>query len=181
MFSQLNESDLIDEIINGNMGAFTEFVHRFEKTVSAVVIGMLGKSFEAEEIAQDVFIRFYKTASNFRKESGIKTYLSRIAINLSLNEIKRRKRYNQKYVSLTQGVNEIDDKNPVIENYEIKEFIEKALITLEPKKRSVVVLRLIEGRTTEETAKILNLPVGTVLSRLYRAERELRKLLKGYI
>ena len=181
MYSQLKEKDLVDKVVDGNLDAFNEFVSRYEKTVSSVVIGMLGKSSEAEEIAQDVFIKFYQTAANFRKDSGIKTYLTRIAINMSLNELKRRKRQS-KIFSLNAQDYEIEKVNYTdIDNYELKEAIEKALQTLELKKRSVAILRLVEGYSTEETAKILSIPMGTVLSRLSRAVKELKILLKDYL
>ena len=181
MYSQLKEKDLVDKVIDGNLDAFNEFVRRYEKTISAVVIGMLGKSAESEEIAQDVFIKFYQTAANFRKDSGIKTYLTRIAINMSLNELKRLKRQS-KVFNVNAEDYEIEKVNFThAENFELKEAIEKALQSLEIKKRSVAILRLVEGYSTEETAKILSVPIGTVLSRLSRAVRELRIFLKDFI
>ncbi len=157
-------------------------VKRFEEPVSNVVISMLGHVPEAETVAQDVFIRFYRTVDKFRQESSLKTYLTRMAINLSLNEIKRQKRHREKFISSDEGRVPLQslENNPA-EDYELKEALEKALQTLDSKHRSVVVLRLIEGYSTRETAKILKIPQGTVLSRLYRAQEQLRGLLKNYL
>lgn len=181
MYSQLKEHDLVNKIVDGNLDAFKEFVRRYEKTISSVVIGLLGKTTEAEEIAQDVFIKFYQTAAKFRKDSAIKTYLTRIAINLSLNELKRRKRQSNVF-NLNAESYEIEKANYTsINNYELEEAIEKALMSLDHKKRSVVILRHVEGYSTEETAKMLSIPIGTVLSRLSRAVEELRPILKDFL
>ncbi len=182
MLKQLTEKDLTDQIKKGNIRAFNEFVKRFEKPVSNVVIGMLGNTPEAEIIAQDVFIKFFQTVDKFRQESSIKTYLTRMAINLSLNEIKRQKRTRDKVVygdDLTlqmQG----EDHNPG-EDFDLKEAVEKALQKLDSRQRSVIILRLIEGYSTKETARMLKIPQGTVLSRLFRAQEQLRELLKTYL
>ena len=182
MLSQLADKDLVDQIKKGNIKAFNEFVKRFEKPVSNVVIGMLGKTPESELIAQDVFIKFYQTIDKFRHESSIKTYLTRMAINLSLNEIKRQKRSRDKlvydediFLQMISG-----DHNPG-DDFDLKDAVEKALQKLDARHRSVIILRFIEGYSTRETAKILKIPQGTVLSRLFRAQEQLRELLKNYL
>ncbi len=146
--------------------------------MAATVIGMLGHCTEAEDIGQETFIRFYKSLDRFRGESSISTYLTRIAINLSLNEIKRRQR-RRKYFSNTsdEGLDNIPEK-PVSKNKsETKEIVNLAIQKLEPKFRTVLVLRLILGYTSKETAKLMKLPVGTVLSRLTRAQMKLKGIL----
>jgi RNA polymerase sigma-70 factor (ECF subfamily) len=179
---ELSESDLVNKIISGNTEAFNEFVRRYEKPVSAIIIGMLGKTPEAEEIAQDVFIKFYLTADKFRKESGVKTYLTRMAINHSINELNRQKRYRKKYTGDdVSRMEKFADPLNHSERYDLKELVDNALLQLDPKSRLVIILRLIEGYTTEEAAKILSIPKGTVLSRLFRAQEQLRVILKGKI
>jgi RNA polymerase sigma-70 factor (ECF subfamily) len=130
-----------------------------------------------------VFIRFYNALKDFREESSLATYLTRIAINLSLNEIKKRKRRNMFVVSRRNDEPEPDlaDEMDESQAYDAKEAVNKALQQLEPKFRSVVVLRMLQGYSTAETAKILKLPTGTVLSRLARAQDKLREILKHLI
>ena len=84
-----NDKGLIRRTENGDLKAFTELVKKYERPVAAIVKSMLGNCSEAEDVGQEVFINFYKNLSRFRFESGVKTYLIRIAINLSLNELKR--------------------------------------------------------------------------------------------
>ncbi|MFC2161011.1 RNA polymerase sigma factor [Acidobacteriota bacterium] len=146
--------------------------------MAATVIGMLGYCTEAEDIGQETFIRFYKSLDKFRGESSVSTYLTRIAINLSLNEIKRKQR-RRKFISENsdEGMDNIPE-NPAPKNKgETKELVHLAIQKMEPKFRSVLVLRLILGYTNQETAKLLKLPIGTVLSRLARAQMKLRDIL----
>jgi RNA polymerase sigma-70 factor (ECF subfamily) len=140
---------------------------------------MLGNCPEAEDVGQETFIRFYNSLKNFRGESSVGTYLTRIAINLSLNELKRRKR--RSYFFQKQGQESFDIPDEGSENaYDGQhDMIQNAIEKLEAKFRAVIVLRLIDGYSTEETAKMLKIPIGTVLSRLARAQQKLKKILSS--
>ena len=146
--------------------------------MAATVIGMLGHCTEAEDIGQETFIRFYMSLDKFRGDSSISTFLTRIAINLSLNEIKKRQR-RRKHISdnSEDGMDNIPEKDVSKNTGETKEIVNLAIQKLEPKFRTVLVLRLILGYTSQETAKLMKLPVGTVLSRLTRAQMKLKDIL----
>lgn len=146
--------------------------------MAATVIGMLGYCTEADDIGQETFIRFYQSLDKFRGESSVGTYLTRIAINLTLNEIKRRKRRSALHWSREdEKMENVPDDHDRKNLKELKEIVHKGIRQLNPKHRTVVVLRLIQGYTTQETAQILHLPIGTVLSRLARAQEQLKKIL----
>jgi RNA polymerase sigma-70 factor (ECF subfamily) len=182
-YTSFNDNELVEMARAGDKPAFSALVVRHERTVAATVIGMLGAGDDAEDVGQSVFIRFYKALNDFRGEAALSTYLTRIAINLSLNEIKRRQRRNLFFyrpISTETDFN-LKDSTNWEEASDTKEIVNKALQTLEPKFRSVVVLRLMQGHSTDETAKILKLPPGTVLSRLSRAQEKLKKILKQII
>jgi RNA polymerase sigma-70 factor (ECF subfamily) len=177
----LTDLDLVDLSKNGDQSAFMEIVKRHKAKVASTIYGMVGRCDEADDIGQEVFIRFYKSLNNFRGESALGTYLTRIAINLSLNEIARRKR--KRFFSFDKMLEEgsdlgYTDKTGTLN--ENKEIIEKAVQKMDAKYRAVLVLRLIDGYSTEETAKILNIPLGTVLSRLARAQSKLKEFLQPY-
>jgi RNA polymerase sigma-70 factor (ECF subfamily) len=105
-----------------------------------------------------------------------------MAINHSINELNRQKRYKNKYTGDDlSGMEKFADPVNHPERFDLKEEIDNALLQLDPKSRLVIILRLIEGYTTEETAKILSIPKGTVLSRLFRAQDQLRVILKGIL
>lgn len=173
----MDDAQILTELRNGNDAVFRDLINRYEGLVSATIIGMIGKCSEAEDIGQEVFIRFYKARNNFRGDSAISTYLTRIAINLSLNEIKRRSRRSRLFFHSYDETFDVEDKNRNIDTDEDREVIQRAIRELAPKFRSVIVLRLIDGYSTEETAKILSIPIGTVLSRLARAQKKLKEIL----
>lgn len=183
VIEKCEDFELVKLSQKGNQPAFTEIVKRHKSRIAATIYGMIGKCDEADDIGQEVFIRFYNSINNFRGDSALSTYLTRIAINLSLNEIKRRKR--RKFFSFDKLVEDgIEIADPSQDNRSLgdnNEIIQMALNKLNMKYRSVLVLRLIDGYTSEETAKILKVPLGTVLSRLARAQTKLQEYLKPYI
>jgi RNA polymerase sigma-70 factor (ECF subfamily) len=158
----LTDEQLIEQIRNGDDSQFRELVERYKSRVAATVIGILGKCTEAEDIGQETFIRFYRNVKNFRMESTVGTYLTRIAINLSLNELKRRKRRIILYQTSENQLESIAAQTDETQNTD-PEIIRKAILKLSPKFRSVLVLRLINEYSTNETAVILQIPQGTVL------------------
>jgi RNA polymerase sigma-70 factor (ECF subfamily) len=177
-----SDAILVERSKQGDESAFRLLVCRHESQIRSIVIGMLGDTAEADDVAQEVFIRFYRSLKDFRGESALSTYLSRIAINLSLNDIKRREtRYMR--VTVLNG-NEVGsdkvDAGMDPERQDIKDAVHKALKMLEPEFRTVIVLRLIDGYSVKETAEILQLPQGTVASRLARAQEKLKDILKKW-
>ena len=175
---KISEKDLVQKARNGDNNAFKRLVEQNEHRVAATVIGMLGNCPDADDVGQETFIRFYRSLDKFRGDASVGTYLTRIAINLSLNELKRRKRKNTLFFSRNEEKMETaPDKNDPKKKKELKEIVRLGIEKLEPKHRAVLVLRLMEGFSTKETAEILNLPVGTVLSRLARAQKKLKEIL----
>jgi len=175
-----NDTALIAKVKAGNDLAFRALVERYELQIRSTVIGMLGQVPEAEEVAQDVFIRFYRSIDNYKAEAKLSTYLTRIAINLSINELKRRQKKNKRWISIFQRqeqVIQLKDNSVDPSRFENSQWIEKALQQLTPDFRAVVVLRLIEEYSVKETAELLNLPKGTIASRLARAQVKLREIL----
>ncbi len=174
----MDEQTLIRSILDGDHNAFKELVNKYESQVASTVIGMLGPGPEAEDIGQEAFLRFYRALKGFRGESSVGTYLTRIAINLSLNEIKRRGRRRQLFASNGEEKIGALAHNPGTERRsEASQIVAQGLRRLDPKYRAVLVLRLLDGYSTKETAAILRLPQGTVLSRLARAQKKLRDIL----
>ncbi|MCU0287638.1 MAG: RNA polymerase sigma factor [Acidobacteria bacterium] len=159
---------------------------KYEHLVAKTVISMLGSGPEAEDTGQETFIRFYRSLNQFKGDSSISTYITRIAINLSLNELKRRKLkakiFFHKHNSQTDEelFNSLTDKNNN-HSTEIAQTVQKGLDLLDANSRAVIVMRLIHGYSTAETAKILKLPLGTVLSRLTRAQKKLKTILQPFL
>lgn len=180
----VNDPELLIGIRNNDQKSFRKFIERYENDVAATVVGMLGNTPEADDIGQETFVRFFESVQNFRGDSSVKTYLIRIAINLSLNELKRRQRYKNRFSFFKDG--QYDDQPDLtysqtpVEDKELKEQVHSAIQSLKPEYRAVVILRMIQGYDTNETSEILGIPVGTVLSRLSRALDKLKIILKPY-
>lgn len=178
-YNVTEEIKLVRAVLNGDKMAFGEIVLRYQKMVARTVKGMLGESVFADDIGQEVFIKLYYSLSDFRGESKLSTYIQKIAVNLTLNEIKRRKRFFSMFSQ--KGNNEMYEFEVADNNAEARrdaaEIVNKALLSLDPKFRIIVTMRMLQGYSTKETAEILNLPLGTVLSRLARAQEQLRNIM----
>lgn len=173
------DTELIAQARKGNDLAFRQLVQRHEQQLRATVVGMLGDVPEADDVAQEVFVRFYKSMEHFRGEAQLNTYLSRIAINLSLNELKRRQRKNKRltFFQKNEKAYQIEDESANPQRQDTRELIQKALQLLDPDFRTIIVLRMIDGYSVKETAEILNVPIGTVASRLARGQQKLKEIL----
>ena len=175
-YNSADDGSLIKASLEGDTLAFGEIVRRYQRMVSRTIRGMLGDSVYAEDVGQDVFIKLFQSLQEFRGEAKLSTYIQRIAVNLTLNEIKRRKRFFS-----TFSHNESDEiyeydiaDSDTQEKRDAAELVNKALQAMDPKFRVIVTMRLLQGYSTKETAEILELPMGTVLSRLSRAQEQLK-------
>lgn len=179
-YSKADETELIKAVLGNDELAFGEIVNRYRKMVARTIKGMLGDTIYAEDIGQEVFVKLYHSLGEFRGESKLATYIQRIAVNLTLNEIKRRKRFFSLFIQKgNDEMYEIDIPDGSCEGRrEAGEIVNKALKNLDPKYRIVVTMRMLQGYSTRETAEILELPVGTVLSRLSRAQEQMKKIIE---
>lgn len=176
------DEDLVRLARQGDAQAFRGLVERYEGIVASTVIGMLGRGAEADDVGQETFIRFYRSLDKFRGDSSLKTYLTRIAINQSLKALKKRQRWKLRFFdsgeeSTSELMLAVPAKDELGEQ-EMKEVVQQALQTLTPPYRSVVVLRILEGYDVKETAAMLGIAQGTVMSRLSRALEKLGDVLK---
>ena len=179
-YSADEEHKLVKAALEGDKHAFGEIVTRYRKMVARTVKSMLGDSVFAEDIGQEVFIKLYYSLPEFRGEAKLSTYIQRIAVNLTLNEIKRRKRFFSMFSQ--KGNNEMYEfevaDQDTQEQREATEIVTKALKAMDPKFSIIITMRMLQGYSTKETAEILDLPLGTVLSRLSRAQEQLKDILE---
>lgn len=178
---------LVARARDGDSQAFGQIVRRYEDQVAGTIIGMLGPGAEAEDAGQETFIRFYRALDQYRGDANLGTYLTRIAINQALKALHRRKRWFERFWSRDDDAPPPADLQPLVDGNETvdaserEELVHRALDQLSDAHRAVVVLRLLEGYSTRETAEILDVPEGTVMSRLYRATSALETLLGPYL
>lgn len=172
---------LIEQARTGDEAALRTLIERYEPQVAAVVVGMLGPGDEADDVGQETFVRFYQSLGEFRGDAALGTYLTRIAINLSLNALARRKRRwrfwsrDDEQAPPEPSVDGRDEQA----TRERRQAVQAALAQLNPAFRAVVLLRMIEGYSTKETAALLAIAEGTVLSRLARGMKQLATILNA--
>jgi RNA polymerase sigma-70 factor (ECF subfamily) len=184
-----SDAELLQRARNGDPAAFRRIVERYEGAVATTVIGMLGPGEDADDVGQETFIRLHRALNEFRGDSSLRTYLTRIATNLSLNALRGRKRRWSRFVSRDDRdaqAREADDAGAGdlredVEALERRAAVRAAVQGLSPKHRAVVVLRMMEGYSTRETAEILGIAEGTVMSRLHRAMSALEEDLSTWM
>ncbi len=172
---------LVARVLGGDTEAFRTLVEHYETTVAGVVFGMVGPGADADDIGQEVMMKLYAALGGFRGEASLKTFVTRIAINHCLDHLKKRKRFFRRFRALDYEMDHalvgLVDSGKQAEE---RQAIGRALMNLPVPFRSVIVLRLIEGHSTSETAAILGMPEGTILSRLARAKKQMAAQLEDY-
>jgi len=185
---------LIRAIQTGDMAAFDELVLKHKDRLFNLVYWFLGDYQDANDCAQETFIKVFKSINSFRFESAFSTWLYRIAINTCKNRIKSSAyRWKKKTVSLEisngskngNPCSEIVNGSPTpaiaLEKKERMMWIQKAINSLPEEQNQVVVLRDIQGLSYQDISDITGLNLGTVKSRLARGRLELKNKLKGRI
>lgn len=194
--SSLHEEDreLVRAFQTGDRTAFDALVIKHKDKLFNLCYWFLGDRQEANDSAQDTFIKVYRSLKKFRFEAAFSTWLYRIAANTCKNRLKSSEyRHKKKMVWLDnpgkiedgQYAEEIHDETPSpmfeIEKKERTVLIQKAIASLPTDQSTVIVLRDIEGLSYEEVSNITGLNLGTVKSRLSRARQQLRKKLRGML
>lgn len=175
------DQELVERARAGDLLAFEQIIHRYEGQVAATVIGMMGRCPEADDVGQETFIRLHTYLHKYRGDAALGTYIVRIAINQALKALKQRKRWRERFVRYDPEA--LESMEPVVKGgdavdaRERERLVHAALGQINPEQRAVVVLRMLEGYSTRETAAMLNVPEGTVMSRLSRALERLKGLL----
>ena len=184
---------LVRRAKEGDDEAFGMLVDEYQYKIYGYVSRMLHDPDEAEDIAQEVFIRAYENLAGFREASSFQTWLYRIASNLAIDAARARKRHRAETFSLdrpletNQGEVErqfaAERRGPagLAESSELQRLVAEALAELSPKLRNVVALYDLEGLSYNEIAQVLGCPVGTVKSRLFNARNQLRERLEEKI
>lgn len=181
VLKRYNESELIEALKAGDESAYSTLMQQHKGLVYSTVVSMIGKVQEADDVAQDVFIRFFRGVHNFKGNSKISTYLTRIAINLSLNELERRKRNWKIFKNKDDLQYDALPEHSCQSSFDERELVRLAIMKLKPKYRKIVVLRGLHGYSFKEVAETLEMPIGSVLSSYTRAQKKLFELLNPII
>jgi RNA polymerase sigma-70 factor (ECF subfamily) len=177
-----DEQALVDRLRAGEARAFEELVRAYQHRVFGVAVRMLGTAAEAEDLAQEVFLRVHRAVADFRGEAKLSTWLYAIASRLCLTRLgsSERRFARQGEETLARLANGHADPAATLERSELEAALHRAIAELPEERRIVVVLRDLEGLAYEEIAVALELPVGTVRSRLHRARMDLKEKLERF-
>jgi RNA polymerase sigma-70 factor (ECF subfamily) len=165
---------LVQRAQNGDRAAFDALYTRYAGRVYALCLRMAGSRAEAERLAQDTFVRAWQRLDSFRGESAFGSWLHRIAVNAVLEDARRERRRTDRI----ESVYDIEVHAPPVRSHvEDRLDLERAIATLPPGARAVLVLHDIEGYTHDEIGAMLGIAAGTAKAQLHRA----RRLLRGWL
>ena len=183
-----SERRFIERLAQRDERAFNELVELYEARVFRLVLRMLGRRDEAEDMAQEVFVQIFKAVGTFRGDSKLSTWIYRVSVNLCKNRMKYLSRRHsdgedelepvleRAALDEAKGVTFGDVAQPdrLVEGYQLERVVQRCIAELDPDFREVLILRDLEDLSYEELCEITGLPDGTVKSRLHRARSMLK-------
>ncbi len=178
----------------GDQAAFRLLVERYQRKAYAQALGMLKDKDEAMDVAQEAFIKVYKYLDHFKGDSSFYTWLYRIVANLCVDRLRRSGGGQAEKVELDEKVDQAEaatvgllatrlGSNPqkAVLRSELAQKIDEALEQIPEKHREILLLRELEGMSYEDMARVLKVPKGTVMSRLFHARAKMQELLVKYV
>jgi RNA polymerase sigma-70 factor, ECF subfamily len=190
--SNLPDADIVALAQQGRDAAFRELVRRYERPVFSLVFRMVRDRELAEDLSQDTFVKVLTHIDRYRPEFKFSSWLFKIANNVAIDHLRRRQLdtvsmdgspnaataeaiERSSFDVAAQGESPLDE----LEARELGDSIERAITALRPEYRACIMLRHVEGRSYEEIATTLDLPLGTVKTYIHRARHQLRQALEG--
>lgn len=179
--STLDEIEILKLCIQGDKRAYDIIVKRYMKKAYFVAFGFVSDKDAALDLSQDAFIRAYRSMKKFDLRIKFFTYYYQILKNLCFNFLRDKKKHTRSFSEVGEDVIEmISDSNiNDYENVELKEKLWKAINELDDIHREIIILKEFNGLSYNEISEILNIPLGTVMSRLYHSRMLLKKKLTG--
>jgi RNA polymerase sigma-70 factor, ECF subfamily len=180
-----DDQRLITECLRGRTAAFGELVCRYQDRLFNTVYRLLDNADDAQDVVQEAFLNAYLSLDSFKGDSLFFTWLYRIAINTAIS-LKRKQRVAISMSTTREGGGVAEPPDPseygrpghALERAEEERRIQNALNRLSPEHRAVLIMKDMEGQKYEAMAEVLQVPIGTIRSRLHRARVELREVLR---
>lgn len=177
------DAALLDDIRAGDKNAMNRLVERYKKTAYSLALGLVGNQDDAHDISQEAFLRVYRSAGRFDSSQPFMPWFYTILANLSRSWLRRRQRIDHRTVGIDDVayllVSEDSPDAELIHNEQIK-ALRKALRQLSFEDREIITLQHFRHMSYDQIAELLNIPRGTVMSRLYYARKRLAKLMGEY-
>jgi RNA polymerase sigma-70 factor (ECF subfamily) len=177
---QFSDLELVNEVRNGKRQAFTELMRRYQQRVYWTARRIVGSHEDADDIAQETFVKAYLALGDFRGDASFFTWLYRIAVNLSLNAIRKQQVLG--YLRQSEIINRIfpADENPQkdLELKETQTLLDRAIAELPEKQRAVFVMRYHDEMTYEEISRVLKTSVGGLKANYFHALKKVQEFMK---
>lgn len=177
----LGDHDLVIQSCQGNQSAFALLVSRYQEKLYRMIYFMVHHQEESWDLLQDTFIKAYHGLPHLKNPEIFKSWITKIAFNLTLNHLKRQSRFHKHSDDVLLNIANHKDSSPqkALEEEESRELLRKAISLLPAKQKSVLVLCDMEGYSYKEAAEILKCRIGTIMSRLFYARNSIREYLKS--
>jgi len=173
-----DDAELVAAAQRGDQEAFTGIVRRYQRIVYGIAYGLTRNTSDADDLAQETFLRAYQAIGRFRVGEPLRPWLSRITVNLAYSLFRRRKRRPETPLDplVEAGRQWAGDDDPAQNavDRERVDHMQAAFDELSEDHRAIMVLRIVDGLSYDEIAQTLEIPVGTVMSRLSRARADLK-------
>ena len=175
---EVSEAELVKDAQHGDRNAFSELVRIHTHGVFNVVYRMCGDALIAEDAAQETFIRAWQSISSYRPRTPLRNWLYRIAFNAAMDMLRKEKRILPNDIEDMQLTDGQPGLESLVSQQERTQLVQKAILSLPDASRAVLVLREYEGMSYQEISSTLDIPIGTVMSRLSYARNLLKAKLK---
>lgn len=170
------DGELVERYLTGDTAAFDEIMVRYERQIYRICYRFVENREDALDLAQDVFIKAFEHLATFRRESSLKTWLYRIAMNHCINHVKK---HSQEFVEVTEYTASVHASvHTQLEDREQREQFRRLVKLLPPKQKAILELRINEHLSYEEIAKISGRSISTIKASVFFALEKLRKLVK---
>lgn len=180
---QASDLELVEEVRNGDRQAYTELMRRHQERIYWAARRIVGRHADADDIAQETFVKAYLALGEFRGESAFFTWIYRIAVNLSLNAIRKRQimTYLDQSELLRKVLPSSDRPDAMLEHKELEDTLQQAISALPEKQRMVFVMRYFDEMSYEEISEVLHTSVGGLKANYFHAINKVREYLKSEV
>lgn len=184
---------LVERAVQGDQKAFRQLVERYQRRVYTIAFGVMKNPDTALDVTQDAFVRVHQNLAKFKGDSSFYTWIYRIVLNLCIDRKRRQARQAEvdydDAISHGDGFTDgptlastgIDNPAQAAHRKELVEHMDRALATLSDEHKAILLLREVDGLSYEELADTLEIPKGTVMSRLFHARKNFQKSLQRYL
>ena len=177
-----SDEELVEAFQRGDQSAFDALIHRWDRKIQGAIYRVMGSDEEARDLCQEAFLRAFRGLGTFKREARFSSWLYQIALNVCRDRLRRRRGRTQVSLDELEGDPAVIVTGPtaldLVERGDLARVVARAMESLPPEQREVVILKEYQGLTFPEIAEVLDVPVSTVKTRLYRGLDLLRHRLQ---